>query len=67
MAEASVRAAVEQLRGLPAVTGAQIGVIGFSLGTYWALRLSQQRPTTSARAAYLDRFAEHGEARPALV
>src|SRR5687768_7284836 len=43
-AEAVVQSAAEQLRGLPAVTGAQIGVIGFSLGAYWALHLSQVRP-----------------------
>lgn len=73
-AEAVVGAAVAQLRGLPAVTGAQIGVIGFSMGAYWALQLSQERPEdiravvaiygtddgdySTARAAYLGHFAE---------
>jgi carboxymethylenebutenolidase len=78
--EAVVRAAVEQLRGLPAVTGARIGVIGFSLGAYWALQLSQVRPDDvsavvtiygtddgdyrTARAAYLGHFAEDDEFEP---
>jgi carboxymethylenebutenolidase len=78
--EPVVRAAVEQLRGLPAVTGGQIGVIGFSLGAYWALHLSQERPDdvgavvtiygtddgdySGARAAYLGHFAEHDDFEP---
>jgi carboxymethylenebutenolidase len=80
MVEPVVRAAVEQLRGLPAVTGGQIGVIGFSLGAYWALHLSQERPDdvgavvtiygtddgdySGARAAYLGHFAEHDDFEP---
>lgn len=79
-AEAVVQAAADQLRGLPAVTGAQIGVIGLSLGAYWALHLSQVRPDdvsavvavygtddgdyTTARAAYLGHFAEHDDFEP---
>ncbi len=79
-AEAAVQAAVEQLRGLPAVTGEPIGVIGFSLGAYWALHLSQVRPDdvsavvavygtnegdySTARAAYLGHFAEHDDFEP---
>jgi carboxymethylenebutenolidase len=78
--EAVVQAAADQLRGLPAVTGAQIGVIGFSLGAYWALHLSQVRPDdvsavvtvygtddgdySTARAAYLGHFAEHDDFEP---
>jgi carboxymethylenebutenolidase len=78
--EATVQAAVDQLRELPAVTGAQIGVIGFSLGAYWALHLSQVQPDdvaaavtiygtddgdySTARAAYLGHFAEHDEFEP---
>ena len=78
--EAVVRAAVEQLRGLPAVTGAQIAVIGFSLGAYWALHLSQMLPDDvgavvaiygtddgdyrTARAAYLGHFAERDDFEP---
>jgi carboxymethylenebutenolidase len=78
--EPAVQAAVEQLRGLPAVSGAQIGVIGFSLGAYWALHLSQVRPDDvgavvtiygtddgdyrTARAAYLGHFAEHDDYEP---
>jgi carboxymethylenebutenolidase len=79
-AEAVVQAAVDHLRGLPAVTGAQIAVIGFSLGAYWALRLSQVRPDDvgavvavygtddgdygTARAAYLGHFAERDDFEP---
>ena len=75
-----VQAAAEQLRGLPAVNGAQIGVIGFSLGAYWALHVSQVRPDDvsavvaiygtddgdyrTARAAYLGHFAEHDDFEP---
>src|ERR671911_715620 len=71
--EPVVLAAAEQLRGLPAVTGSTIGVIGFSLGAYWALHLSQVRPDDvgavvtvygtddsdyrTARAAYLRSWA----------
>jgi carboxymethylenebutenolidase len=80
VAEPVVLAATEQLLGLPAVTGAQIGVIGFSLGAYWALHLSQVRPGgvgtvvvfygtddgdySTARAAYLGHFAEHDDFEP---
>jgi carboxymethylenebutenolidase len=79
-APAVVLAAAEQLRGLPTVTGAQVGVIGFSLGAYWALQLSQVRPDDvgavvavygtddgdygTARAAYLGHFAEHDDFEP---
>jgi carboxymethylenebutenolidase len=79
-AEAVVLAAMEQLRGLPAVSGAGIGVIGFSMGAYWALRLSQVRPGDvsavvavygtddgdydAARAAYLGHFAEQDDFEP---
>jgi carboxymethylenebutenolidase len=79
-AEAVVQAAVEQLRGLPAVTGVQIGVIGFSMGAYWALYVSQARPDDigavvavygtddgdfiTARAAYLGHFAEQDDFEP---
>ena len=79
-AQAVVQAAVEQLRGLPTVTGAQIGVIGFSMGAYWALQLSQTRPDDisavvavygtddgdyrTARAAYLGHFAENDDFEP---
>jgi carboxymethylenebutenolidase len=61
-----VQAALKQLRELPAVTGRQIGVIGFSLGAYWALNLSQGRPhdVGAAGAAYLGHFAEHDDFEP---
>jgi carboxymethylenebutenolidase len=79
-AEPIARAAAELLLGLPATTGTRIDVIGFSLGAYWALQLSQVRPDDigavvvfygtddgdygSARAAYLGHFAEHDEYEP---
>ncbi len=79
-AEAVVQAAVAHLRGLPAVTGDGIAVIGFSMGAYWALHLSQVRPDDiravvavygtaggdyrAARAAYLGHFAEHDDFEP---
>src|SRR5215207_7523653 len=79
-AEPVAQAAVEQLLGLPEVVGTQIGVIGFSLGAYWALHLSQVRPDDvsavvvfygtddgdyrTARAAYLGHFAEHDDFEP---
>ena len=80
VAEPVVRTAPEQLLGLPVVTGGLIGVIGFSLGAYWALHLSQVRPHdvgavvvfygtddgdySTARAAYLGHFAEHDDYEP---
>ena len=78
--EPVVLAAVEQLRELPAVTGSKIAFIGFSLGAYWALHLSQVRPDdvgavvtiygtddgdySTARAAHLGHFAEHDDFEP---
>ena len=79
-AEPVAQAAVEQLLGLPKVIGTQIGAIGFSLGAYWALHLSQVRPDDvsavvvfygtddgdyrTARATYLGHFAEHDDFEP---
>jgi carboxymethylenebutenolidase len=78
--EAVVEAAAAQLRGLRAVTGAAMGVIGFSLGANWALHLSQVRPNDisavvavygtddgdyrTARATYLGHFADHDDFEP---
>ncbi len=77
MAGAVVDAATDHLLELPGVTGGRIGVIGFSMGAYWALHLSQARPDdivaavpiygtddgdyTTANAAYLGHFAENDE------
>jgi carboxymethylenebutenolidase len=79
-AEAVLQAAVDYLRESPVMTGGQIGVVGFSLGAYWALHLSQVRPDeisavvafygsgggdfTAARAAYLGHFAENDDFEP---
>ena len=67
-------AATDQLRALPAVTGQSLGLIGFSLGAFWGLWLSLERPDafravtvfygkrnadyTSSQAAYMGHFAE---------
>jgi carboxymethylenebutenolidase len=75
--EPVVLAASEELRGLSAATGTRIGVIGFSMGAYWALHLSQVRPDEvsavaavygtddgdygTAKAAYLGHFAENDD------
>ena len=83
VAEAVVLSAIDQLRGLEAVTGEQIGIIGFSLGAYWALHASQVRPDdisavvtvygtnagdySTARAAYLGHFAERDNFEPLEV
>lgn len=81
--EAVVQAAVDHLRGLQAMTGAQIGTIGFSYGANWALNLSQTRPDDvsavvavygadagnydTSRAAYLGHWAEHDDFEPLEV
>lgn len=75
--KADILAGAEQLRGLRAVTGTSLGVIGFSLGGSWALWLSLERPEhiaavtvfyaarsddySAARAAYMGHFAETDE------
>lgn len=78
--EPIVQAAADRLRELPSATGESIGVIGFSLGAYWALHLSQAQPDEvsavvvfygtddgdydTAQAAYLGHFAEQDEFEP---
>ncbi len=75
-----VHAAAAQLRGLPQVTSGPLGVIGFSMGAYWALHLAQARPEefgavvavygtndgdfTATNAAFLGHFAEQDEYEP---
>jgi carboxymethylenebutenolidase len=79
-AETVMLAATDHLLGLPAVAGSEIGVIGFSMGAYWALHLSTVRPAevstvvtvygtsdadfSDAAAAYLGHFAEHDDYEP---
>ena len=71
---ADILAAVEQIRQSPALVSQNLGVIGFSLGAYWALWLSLEKPDwikavtvfygnrnadySPAQAAYLGHFAE---------
>lgn len=79
-AEVTVLAAVDRLRELPALTGSEIGVVGFSMGAAWALHASVVRPEdigaavvvygtwdqdfSAARAAYLGHFAENDDFEP---
>lgn len=76
-AHADLQHAVTYLQGTRAVTSPTLGVIGFSLGAYFALGLSRERPQeigavvcfygtrsgeyASARAAYLGHYAESDE------
>ncbi len=80
VAERIVLAAADELRALPTVTGDRIGTIGFSMGAWWALKLSQLRPDDvgavvtfygsgggdfgAARAAYQGHFAENDDFEP---
>ena len=78
--KAALQAAVDYLLDSAAVTGKMIGAIGFSMGAYWALQLSQTRPDAvsavvsfygtddgdyvTAQAAYLVHFAEQDDYEP---
>jgi carboxymethylenebutenolidase len=78
--EGIILASEYHLRQLPAVTSDQIGVVGFSMGAWWALRLSQLRPDhvgaavtfygtgggdfSAAQAAYQGHFAEQDDFEP---
>jgi carboxymethylenebutenolidase len=73
-------AAAEYLRDLPEATGEQIATVGFSLGAYYALNLSQIRPDdvgavvvfygtgdhefSDAKATYLGHFAANDDFEP---
>jgi carboxymethylenebutenolidase len=75
-----VHAAATQLRNLPQVAFGPLGVIGFSMGAYWALNLAQAFPDefgavvaiygtndgdfTASNAAFLGHFAEQDEYEP---
>lgn len=74
-AEAQVLESFDYLLRHPALRGERVGVIGFSLGGWWALQLSAMRPEhvaatvlfygvgdadfTQARCAYQGHFAEN--------
>lgn len=78
--EATLLAAVDWLGDLPAVRSDGLGVIGFSLGSSWAVHLSEARADdiaavvlvygageadfSKARAAYLGHFAENDDYEP---
>lgn len=80
VAEGIVLAAAGHLRDSAATTSDRIGVVGFSMGAWWALRLSQLRPDDvgavvvfygsgggdfdATRAAYLGHFAESDDFEP---
>jgi len=77
---AAVLGSVEQIMALPGVQPGKLGVIGFSMGAAWAVRLSTARPEqvaavvlfygaeigdfSSAQAAYLGHFADPDEWEP---
>jgi carboxymethylenebutenolidase len=74
LATKELAGAVDYLRGQKAVTGKQIGVIGFSLGAFYGIKLATLRPAdvgvvvtfygarsddfSKSRAAFLCHFAE---------
>jgi carboxymethylenebutenolidase len=80
-ANTDISNAVEYLQGMPAVSSPTLAVIGFSLGAFFAMDLSCQRPQdiravvlfygtrpgdyASAQAAYIGHFAESDEFEPA--
>jgi len=80
-ARADIDNAIKYLQSLQAVSSTTLGVIGFSLGAYFALEASRERPQdiravvlfygtssgdyTPAQAAYLGHFAESDEWEPA--
>ena len=57
--EARVLAAADALQKLPAVQGDKIGVLGCSMGVWWGLKLTEQRPESIAAASF---FYGAGEA-----
>jgi carboxymethylenebutenolidase len=79
VAESSLQASVDYLRESSSVTGNRLGVIGYSMGAYWALLLSQKLQDIGAvvdyygtgdgefsasRASYLGHFAEQDDFEP---
>jgi carboxymethylenebutenolidase len=82
-ARKKLNSAVKNLIAHPAVNQPTIGVVGFSLGGYYALRLACQKPKivaaavifystgggkfSAAQAAFLGHFAEQDEFEPAAA
>lgn len=81
VANATIVPALVLLRDHPAVRGAGLGVVGFSLGAYWALWLADRQPAdlaavvlfygtgqvpaAEAHAAFLGHFAANDDFEPA--
>jgi carboxymethylenebutenolidase len=67
--ETDIAAAIEYLQGLDAVTNPGLGVIGFSLGAYYALGLSMDRPDLirAVVAFYGTRAGDYGRSQAAYL
>jgi carboxymethylenebutenolidase len=79
-ARSAVLTSVEQIKALPGVKPGKLGVIGFSMGAAWAVRLSTARPEeiaavvlfygaeisdfSAAQATYLGHFADPDDWEP---
>ncbi|HTX79248.1 MAG TPA: dienelactone hydrolase family protein [Longilinea sp.] len=66
---ADILSMVTQLQQLPAVTGKSLGTIGFSLGAYWALWLSLEKPEyiKAVTVFYGTRTADYSQSQAAYL
>lgn len=81
LAKDTVLGSLEYLRSHPTVKGNRVGVVGFSMGAYWALWLSTQKPSeiaavtlyygtgpadfSTSQSSYLGHFSPEDEWEPA--